>query len=170
MATRFAGRKAMTCPRSVTFDELWGAALEGLWRAANRFDPNNGAKFTTFCAFAIKGSMADHLRSLGRTPRSSPEPTVFSLDACLEDHRPWDSADHSPGPVALFLVKEQIELMLSALETLDGPYRTVLRRYYLEGALMREIAVERGVTEGRISQIVSRGLEQMKHAMRFPQS
>lgn len=53
-----------------TYDDLYAAGLVGLWQAAERFDPDNGANFETFAKLRVNGAIADHLRDMfGRDGR-----------------------------------------------------------------------------------------------------
>ncbi len=49
-----------------------------------------------------------------------------------------------------------------ALEQLPERERKVVARYYLEGAKLKDIGAELGVSEPRISQILSRAIERLR--------
>jgi RNA polymerase sigma factor for flagellar operon FliA len=154
-------------PPQVSFEELHNAALIGLWDASKTFDESRGYQFSTFAAFRVRGEMKDHLRSLSRGPRTSEQPVVFSLDPTDDDNRNFRQLipSEAPSPVEQFILSESIELMLVALKEIPDQYAFVLRRYYLESALMREIAEELGLTEGRISQIRVQAIDRLQWAM-----
>ena len=59
-----------TLPASVPLDDLIGAGNVGLVEAGRRFDPDNGASFTTFARHRIRGAITDSLRQLDPVPRS----------------------------------------------------------------------------------------------------
>jgi RNA polymerase sigma factor for flagellar operon FliA len=51
--------------RSIDYDDLVGYGTKGLLEAATRFDPTQGATFTTFAYYRIRGAMLDGLRTMG---------------------------------------------------------------------------------------------------------
>jgi RNA polymerase sigma factor for flagellar operon FliA len=60
---------------------------------------------------------------------------------------------------------EQQELfgtLRDAVKSLPGVHGDVIRRYYLEGELLQDIAAELGVTQARVSQIRSEALSSMR--------
>ena len=48
------------------------------------------------------------------------------------------------------------------MTSLPGVHGEVIRRYYLEGELLQDIAAELGVTQARVSQIRSEALSSMR--------
>jgi RNA polymerase sigma factor for flagellar operon FliA len=60
-----AAKLKRTLPRSVEFDDLVGYGTKGLLEAAERFDPTQGATFTTFAYYRIRGAMLDGMRTMG---------------------------------------------------------------------------------------------------------
>lgn len=52
-------------------DDLLQAGALGLLEAAQRFDPSQGASFSTFAGIRIRGAMIDELRRYDWSPRSS---------------------------------------------------------------------------------------------------
>lgn len=57
--------KSMGVQSAEIRDEMIQAAELGLVEAAEAFDPNNGAAFTTFCYYRVRGAAIDFLRKLG---------------------------------------------------------------------------------------------------------
>jgi RNA polymerase sigma factor for flagellar operon FliA len=51
--------------RSIDFDDLVGYGTKGLLEAAERFDATQGAAFTTFAYYRVRGAMLDGLRTMG---------------------------------------------------------------------------------------------------------
>ena len=56
-------------PSGVNFGDLVGAGNLGLVEAARRFDPANGASFSTFARHRIRGAITDSLRRLDPVSR-----------------------------------------------------------------------------------------------------
>lgn len=57
-------------PASVQVEDLIQAGLLGLLEAARRYDPTQGANFSTFAEPRIRGAMLDEMRKGDWTPRS----------------------------------------------------------------------------------------------------
>jgi RNA polymerase sigma factor for flagellar operon FliA len=60
-----AGKLKRTLGRAIDFEDLVGYGSKGLVEAAERFDPRQGATFTTFAYYRIRGAMLDGLRTMG---------------------------------------------------------------------------------------------------------
>ena len=60
-------------PSFMTRDDMTSAAMEGLFDAANKYDPAKGAGFKTFAEYRIRGSIFDEMRKLDWFSRSMRE-------------------------------------------------------------------------------------------------
>jgi RNA polymerase sigma factor for flagellar operon FliA len=60
-----AAKLKRTLGRSIEFDDLIGYGQKGLLEAADRFDSTQGAAFSTFAYYRIRGAMLDGLRTMG---------------------------------------------------------------------------------------------------------
>ena len=60
-----AAKLKRTLGRTIDFDDLVGYGTKGLLEAAQRFDPTQGATFTTFTYYRVRGAMLDGLRTMG---------------------------------------------------------------------------------------------------------
>ena len=95
---------------------------------------------------------------------------VLSLDKGSEDAdgnvhtehlEPADPNDNN-DPTQALGEKEQRELLIDALGNLKEQERLVLKLYYFEGLLMREIAEVLNVTESRVCQIHRRAMPMLR--------
>src|SRR5688572_11710835 len=66
--------KKTLSPR-IELDDLVGYGMAGLLEAAQRFDPNHGANFSTFGYYRIRGAIYDGLRGMGWLSRSEYQKT-----------------------------------------------------------------------------------------------
>jgi RNA polymerase sigma factor for flagellar operon FliA len=90
--------------QSASFDDLYEAGIDGLMQAAERFDPANGASFTTFAYYRIRGSILDSLRrgperqrlDLPRPEASVTVQETSHLIAANDNGRCGDGAAASP--------------------------------------------------------------------------
>jgi RNA polymerase sigma factor for flagellar operon FliA len=60
-----AAKLKRTLGRSIEFEDLVAYGTKGLLEAATRFDPTQGASFTTFAYYRVRGAMLDGLRTMG---------------------------------------------------------------------------------------------------------
>src|SRR3954452_10698642 len=60
-----AAKLKRTLGRTIDFEDLVAYGTKGLLEAAKRFDPSQGASFTTFAYYRVRGAMLDGLRSMG---------------------------------------------------------------------------------------------------------
>lgn len=56
-------------PKSVAFEDLYGAGVIGLMDALERYDPAKEIKFSSFAGFRIRGAILDSLRQMDPVPR-----------------------------------------------------------------------------------------------------
>jgi len=63
-------RLAAELPSSIRMEDLESAGTFGLMDAIERYDPDVGARFETYCATRIRGAMLDELRNLNWVPRT----------------------------------------------------------------------------------------------------
>jgi len=56
-------------PNNVQVEDLVSVGVVGLMEAVDRFDPERGVKFESYCSRRIQGAMLDELRSIDWVPR-----------------------------------------------------------------------------------------------------
>ena len=152
-------------------------AMLGLHHAARTFHPQrgpgpgwarykarteivNGRRQRLYRMGDRRAQHADAIRAI-ILPASLDAPAADG-DARLADVLP-DPLDH------LAAVDERL-LLQRALRVLDGRARHVLHRRYAEQALLRSIADDLGVTEGRASQIATAALTRLRSYFAHPAS
>lgn len=85
--------KKTLSPR-IEIDDLVGYGMTGLLEAAERFDPNHGANFSTFGYYRIRGAIYDGLRSMGWLSRSEYQKTRMGerANALMESNASRESS------------------------------------------------------------------------------
>jgi RNA polymerase sigma factor for flagellar operon FliA len=85
--------KKTLSPR-IEIDDLVGYGMTGLLEAAERFDPNHGANFSTFGYYRIRGAIYDGLRSMGWLSRSEYQKTRMGerANSLMEQHSSRESS------------------------------------------------------------------------------
>lgn len=81
-----AERMANKLPAFVDINDLIGAGTLGLIDAVNKFEPERGHKFATYCSTRVSGAILDELRRLDWAPRLV-RSRATQLDRVREDLR-----------------------------------------------------------------------------------
>jgi RNA polymerase sigma factor (sigma-70 family) len=140
-ANKIASRQKASLPKRISLEELKSAAYMGLVQAAGRFDATKGT-FTTFAYSRIFGAIIDYLRECGMP--------LVSLDSQYEDDGCTFAEVVSAPEVSH--VEEVFEAITADL---DEKAKVVLRNHLLDDLPMKEVGLRLGVTESRVSQLIS---------------
>ena len=145
--------------RRVTREELLTPGWQGLRRAAERFRPELGWKFTTLAKIRIRGSMLDYLRAVDwesrvrrqrGQARKQVELSRMELEGGLVDLPEFRIEEESFERLE---ARDEVEVLMR--KRLMPSERQVVRWYYLEGKTLAEIGELIGLTEARTSQKLS---------------
>lgn len=146
----------------VDAEDLAQAGFFGLVEACERFDPNAGTAFNTFARYRIHGAIWDWLRSARVVGRGVREvPFMHSLDALRspQDSEWSDVVVDRSGPTEDEIARTSDELLSALARDLEPRDAKFARLYYVDGVTLREIARRHGLTESRVSQILSRKID-----------
>lgn len=128
-------------PRWMDFDEVLGAAWEGVRRAADRWDGTR-TKFSTFAYTAAAGHVKDYLRGLFRgTPHSRLRNFGQQYSLSLMQEYGRDVADPR---LALSHAKDFFEAACRPLSPLE---RSIVLMKYVEGLTLKTIAERLNISE-----------------------
>jgi RNA polymerase sigma factor for flagellar operon FliA len=167
LVKQIAASVARRLPSHIDRDELVSLGALGWAEARARFDQSRGVPFAGYAATRIRGAILDGLRAVDTLSRgdrkrakADPSPTAPRIvnDPATVDAAVADEADASE---VLQHVQMQKELG-AALEQLPARDRYILKRHFFDDVPMRAIGVELGVTESRISQIVSGAIAKLR--------
>lgn len=146
-----------------------GDAMVGLCLAARDFSEDGGASFETYASHRIKGTMLDGVRRRnGRRNQGSfvAHPKTTPLDQGLFEPRTgWRRLD-PPDPRAEERFTEVVREDLSRravqfFDRLSDQDRLLMTLYFFEGMGLREIGETVGLTESRVSQIVTQACQRL---------
>lgn len=128
LAVSFAGRFRRY---DVPYEDLIQQGNLGLMRAAEKFDPTNGSRFSTYAAWWIRASMQDYVMrnwSLVRTGTNATQKKLFfHLRRALQKHAREDSDEPLTARIAreLQVPEDQVEAMMGRMSgpdlSLDAP-------------------------------------------------
>jgi RNA polymerase sigma factor for flagellar operon FliA len=156
-------------PPNVQRDDLLGAGLLGLIDSVRRNGGSDGETFAGYATLRIRGAIVDELRAqdwLSRRSREAVEAeaagkssgTVF---VSLSEVTPAEESVHLAGgddPTEAMMAHCTRRALVGALAQLPERERRVVGMLYFEGAKLKEIGAELGVSEPRVSQLHARAL------------
>ena len=146
LANSIAWKQSKITPNFVALDDLRSAAYLGLVDAAIKFDVSKGS-FANYAKIRIFGAIKDHLKSLLDYGRKTIEQDDVSF---LENFDRANTEDFFD-----FISKK-----LKEDET------RIIRMYYIEFKSMKEIGKKEGVSESRVSQVISKVHNKLKQILK----
>lgn len=185
-ALRVARRAWRLLPRRIPWDDIEAAAMEGLWRAAVKWEPEKG-RFLTFMPWKVRSAIGDWMRRQDHAPRLMRQrgeaPVQQSLDASLFSGNGRANSRYrnvsrgravalgetipDPRPPLVRSLAAR-DLIRRACEFLSPVERQVLLCYWLDGLTLAEIGLSLGLSGSRISQMHAAILETLRRAsLRF---
>lgn len=171
-------------------DDLINEGNLGLLRAAEKFDPNNGTKFTTYAVWWIREAIQKAIRETSTgvkfpakkfTEMKSDEWKIASLDKTIENSED-DSAsllsfqkdNKEKSPEKAFVQMQMIKEISEAVNQLKEKEQQIIKlRYGLTGKnpmSLSEIGNEMGFSKERIRQIENKALCELKEILQYEDS
>jgi len=166
-----AKRLRSNVPPCVTLDDLIGAGTIGLIQAVDRFQSSRGLQFATYAKHRIRGAMLDFLREedpLSRTERRRTRtanataewalPTTISLEQL-----PAQEPRSKYAPVRSFSTRfaDRVDLDRARQCLSERENRVISLLFNLDWQ-SRDVALELGVNESRVSQIKQSALSKLR--------
>lgn len=135
----------------ISYDELKSAAFCGLVEAANSYDFSKNNCFPAYALWRITGAIQDYLRELSWGSRSKPlkKSQSFVYEEQLYKTDNFENLDSF----------DEIIYRLPCLN------KMVLKLYYQQGKLIKEIAEKLNVHQSRISQILKDSRERLRDVL-----
>ena len=166
LVRRVVRKLARRLPANVQRDDLLAAGVFGLVDSLRRNGGDGGDAFEGYARCRIRGAVFDELRAqdwLSRRARAGEAPACFvSFDEVSFDEHGLAGPE---DPAEAFESRSLCRALAGALERLAERERTVVARYYFEGRRLKEIGAELGVSEPRISQILSRAIARLRQML-----
>lgn len=138
-------------------------ACMGLIDAARDYDPSRGVVFAAYACRRILGAMIDAERERGTTIRTFrgrvPRRCYVASQADAEGK--YDGRGSMPGESVLFVAPEPAvtpgdrDAIDVALRSLPDHQRYIVGRYYFSGKPQKQIGRELGLSESRVSQLLT---------------
>jgi RNA polymerase sigma factor FliA len=175
LVRKIAGGFQRKLPRNVLREDLIAAGMSGLWDAIRRHPDGPGESFEWYVRVRIRGAILDELRAQDWLPRRAraaaeaasgtdayvPPPAVVRFDDVSEWEQNRCLADASSSEAAV-AAKFAQETLAKAVEQLPERERHIVSQHYFRGVKFKDLGVELGVSEPRISQLHSRAIQRLK--------
>jgi RNA polymerase sigma factor for flagellar operon FliA len=128
----------------------WGAT--GLLEAMKRFDPEQGAKLSTFAYYRIRGAMLDGIgktaplsRKCYRNARAAGDKHAIYRDECQAEEIVDPRKGVSPEDLA---ENQQLQSLLhTAIERLSQEEQHLVREHYFSGATLKDAGQTLGISK-----------------------
>ena len=166
---RVVRQLARRLPANVERDDLLSAGVCGLVDSLRRNGGDGGGGFEWYARTRIRGAIFDELRAQdwlsrrarGRQAEGEPPACFVSFEevAANDDESGLAGGD---DPSEVVEARSRCHALTEAIQKLPERERTIVGRYYFDGARLKEIGVELGVSEPRISQLLSRALDRLR--------
>lgn len=166
LVRRVVRQLARRLPSNVQRDDLVSAGVFGLIDSLRRNGGDGGAAFEWYARTRIRGAIFDELRAqdwLSRRARAAGD--VAACFVSFEDVANDDESGLACGgddPSEAFESCSLRHALARALDQLPEREGRVVVRYYFEGAKLKDIGAELGVSEPRISQLLARAIERLR--------
>ena len=164
LVRRVVSQLARRLPANVERDDLLAAGAFGLVESLRRNGGSEGASFEGYARTRIRGAVYDELRAQDwlsqRARRRVIEGDRASTCFVSLDEEP--ALPHAEDAGELIEARSELRALVAAMRGLPERERLVLCRHYFEGVRFRDIGVELGVSEPRISQIHARALDRLR--------
>jgi len=165
LVRRVVRQLARRLPANVQRDDLLAAGIFGLVDSLRRNGGATGAAFEWYARTRIRGAIFDELRAqdwLSRRARAA-----AGVPACFVSFEDVANDDEtglggSEDPAEAIEWRCLCRALGRALAQLPERERNVVARHYFEGAKLKDIGAELGVSEPRISQLLGRAIERLR--------
>jgi RNA polymerase sigma factor for flagellar operon FliA len=169
-------------PRNVLRDDLLAAGMSGLWDAVRRQVSEPSERFEYYVRVRIRGAILDELRAQDWLPRRARAAAAEAQEkgnharayapsvVRFNDVSEWDqnrclSTGDSQSSYIAVEQKFMKERLSRAVDQLPDRERHIVAAHYFRGTKFKDLGIELGVSEPRISQLHSRAMQRLKGIM-----
>lgn len=168
-------------PRSVQREDLIAAGSMGLLQALRSRKHTCPEMLIAYARIRIRGAVIDELRRHDWSPRRRRAPTASAATAAaapageeksavvvigFDDLPPTHSlCEEGPSPLEQIEVRRSSVEVRRAVEQLPPRERSIVRMRYFDDVSSKAIALELGLSEARVSQLLARATSQLKQLL-----
>ena len=182
LVRQIAGGFQRKLPRNVLRDDLLAAGMSGLWDVVRKQVGTPSERFEYYVRVRVRGAILDELRAQDWLPRRARAaaaeaaengnharayaPSVVRFDDVSE----WDqgrclSTGESQSSEKAIEEKFVREHLARAVDKLPARERHIVAAHYFRGVKFKDLGIELGVSEPRISQLHSRAMQRLRLLM-----
>ena len=138
------------------YDDLYHWGLIGLWQAASRYTGVE-EEFHLFANVHIRGRILDEFRKESRFVRTMPKDAQPAFQDAIEA----GLVDKKISIEENFDYRRKLRTVLEEMSCLEAREELIISWYIFEGLSLKEISLELGVTEARVSQLKTIALQKL---------
>lgn len=146
-------------------EDLVQAAVVGLMRTREKFDPARGIKWVSYAIHRARGAMLDALRNIDHVPRVERrrlKEQGLEARAVLSIDGQAVKVSQQGLPIQREALAERRDFWASLLNRVGRRVGEILRRYYLEDLTLKAIGRLMGLSESRVCQLHAKGIRQLR--------
>lgn len=128
-------------------DDLYQLGLIGFYDAIRNYDPSRNVEFTKFAKVCIHNKIMDAIKESNRK-KHSPLNTAVGFDSI--------DAVVTTDPEKIFLVREQLLSVYSAIDFKLSDYEKTVLNMYIDGFSYKDISQRMGKSVKSVSNAISR--------------
>lgn len=144
--------------REAEYQEEYSDALVGLWHATQKYNPSLGYKFVTYAASCIRRQIRDGRKVRSNQNKLNPVTLDNSGDNYVRHIGEKELLSEIASPANI----SELLSDCNGDSKMEKFYKLVLRKHYLEGVSVKNIAEELKVTRQYIHQSVKDGLKMLR--------
>jgi RNA polymerase sigma factor FliA len=163
---------ARRLPANVLRDDLLAAGVFGLVDSLRKNGGDDGATFEWYARIRIRGAIFDELRAQDWLPRRARQAetkaatgapkSLMSLHEMTVSDEAIHLATSTESPADEIEARSERRALARAIEQLPERERQIVGLHYFKGVKFKDIGVELGVSEPRISQLHARALDRLR--------
>ena len=175
MVKRVALHLKVRLPPFMELDELIQVGMIGLLEASRAYDPAKGIEFENFAHSRVRGAILDEVRRLSflaehmgkdielfHKERSQARRfETYSMEVVSEEVMNM-AGDASHQPEAIVEHAQFMRALTGAIADLPERDQLLMNLYYVEELNLKEIGEVRGVTESRVSQLLTAVVKKLR--------
>lgn len=138
------------------YDDLYHWGLIGLWQAASRYTGVE-EEFHLFAKAYIRGRIIDEFRKESHFVRTMPKDAQPTFQDAVEARL----VDKGTSIEENFDYRRTLRIVLKEMSCLEAREELIISWYFFEGLSLKEISLELGVTEARVSQLKTIALQKL---------
>lgn len=137
-------------------DDLSQEGLVGLLHAISSYDPDKGAKFSTFAEICIENRMKSLLAKGSKA--AAPVENVYELTE-------WQDSIADETPESIYLYKEYFSELLNSIHFVLSPAEYKVFNLCIQGLSYKDVAKKLGITEKSVDNAMQRARKKIRALM-----